>query len=110
MDRLLQEMINQAVEKQLARILGGSGSIDSIRRAPSTLDRLERRLDTLAAKLSGRRPIRKAGTARPGRPPIHTTCTRSGCRGSHYAKGLCSKHYQPRRRPSALRKARRKKG
>lgn len=108
MDRLLQEMIDKAVEKQLAQILGGSSSIENLRRTPVTLTRLERRVDLLAAKLSGRRANQEAGRARPGRPPIHTVCTRAECGGAHYARGLCSRHYQQKRRAASPGQTRKK--
>jgi hypothetical protein len=46
---------------------------------------------------AGRKGRRK-GEGRPGRPALYTHCTVDDCSAEHYALGLCSKHYQQRRR------------
>ncbi len=106
-DRLLKGMIEEAVRAEIGRLFSGKASIEELRRLSGTMDRLEKRVEFVAAKLAGRRPDYGSGKGRPGRPAIHTSCTKPGCKAAHYAKGLCSKHYQQDRRAAAARKAKR---
>ncbi len=42
----------------------------------------------------GRKKTGAAKGKRPGRKPKHEKCTIKGCDRPHYAKGLCTRHYQ----------------
>jgi len=97
---LLHETVNQLVDKKLERHDREAPIARELRRVVRAVTRLERRLETLSGRINGSRTPRSRGSGRPGRPPTHTTCTLKGCTNDHYARGLCSKHYQRRRRRS----------
>jgi lipid II:glycine glycyltransferase (peptidoglycan interpeptide bridge formation enzyme) len=56
---------------------------------------LSRRIDKIEQKL-GTAP--KSGRKRPGRRPTQRVCSIEDCTRPHYAKGLCSSHYQKMRK------------
>lgn len=94
----LKRMVSTAVQDTMQRWLL-RGPAEELRTLRATIGRLERRLERISMQI-GRRP-RGPGGGKPGRPPLHEVCTVAGCRASHYALGLCSKHYQRRRRVRA---------
>lgn len=105
-ERLLHDTIESIVENKLQRTVGGSDALLVLRELRVIVARLERRVDMLSRKVLGSQPAPKRQSrgkrgAGPGRPVIHETCTRKGCNEPHYAKGLCSKHYQAARRAVA---------
>ena len=56
---------------------------------------IARRIDKIEQKLG---TTSKSGKKRPGRRPIQRICSVAGCTRAHYAKGLCSSHYQKMRK------------
>ncbi|UCF66290.1 MAG: hypothetical protein JSV80_10875 [Acidobacteriota bacterium] len=109
---ILRSTVEEIVEKFLGRSGFGEPLVEELKLTKRGVRQLERKVDALAARLeragTGRRR-QKAGMGRPGRPPIHEYCTKSGCRNPHYARGLCSKHYQQQRRASSRRTTRRRR-
>ncbi len=105
LDQMLRVLINEAVEAKLERALGGRDVLGEIRELRATLQRLERKLERSGGVAGGARKKGPGKQGRPGRPPIYTHCTVSGCNAAHYAKGLCSKHYQQLRRAESAGKA-----
>lgn len=92
LDRLIKEFVTETLETFRPR----SGQL---RELIEEVRALRRDLTALEKRVAGRQARRAAsGKRRPGRPPIHTQCTVSGCNRAHYAKGLCSMHYQNWRR------------
>lgn len=105
-ERLLHDTIDSVVETKLQRTVGGPDAVLILRELRVIVARLERRVDMLSRKVLGSQPAPKRQSRRdrgpgPGRPVMHETCTRRGCNEPHYAKGLCSKHYQAARRAAA---------
>jgi len=91
-DRLIREFVTETLETFRPR----SGHL---RELIEEVRALRRDLTALEKRVAGRQARRAtSGKRRPGRPPIHTQCTVSGCNRAHYAKGLCSMHYQNWRR------------
>lgn len=73
----------------------------------SRLDVLEKRLKHLipVGSKASKAPVVSLQARPPkGRPPQHEFCTVKECSQSHYAKGLCGKHYQQYRRDEANKK------
>jgi hypothetical protein len=100
-EKVLKEFIEQASHRQIVRAFGTSSPAAEIREMRKALTRLERRVEQLGTRVSGR-PRRASGSRRgPGRPATHTVCTVEGCNNPHYAKGLCSRCYQRERRNEA---------
>ncbi|GAB4372504.1 MAG: hypothetical protein Kow0062_08860 [Acidobacteriota bacterium] len=92
LDRLIKEFVTETIETLRPR----SGQL---RELVEEVRALRRDLTALEKRVAGRAKRRAAsGKRKPGRPPIHTQCTVSGCNRAHYAKGLCSMHYQNWRR------------
>lgn len=96
LDQMVRQLIIDIFEDHKPRAGHVKKLAEEVRELRRTVSALERRLDTL----SGRKASRAGGPGRgrPGRPPIHTNCTVRGCAREHYAKGLCSMHYQQWRR------------
>ncbi len=96
LDQLVRQLIIDVLEDHKPRAGHLKNLVDEVRELRRSVNALERRLDSL----SGRKAARAGagGRGRPGRPPIHTVCTVRGCTREHYAKGLCSMHYQQWRR------------
>lgn len=105
LEKTLKEFIEQAAQRQIVRAFGTSSPAADLREMRKALTRVERRMDQLATKVSGR-PRKATGSRRgPGRPATHTVCTVEGCNNPHYAKGLCSRCYQRARRDEARKQA-----
>lgn len=96
-DRLLRATINEILEKNAAKYALSRSIEEDLKELRVLVSRLERRLAVLEAG-GTRRRRRSAGGPGPGRPALYTQCTVPGCSESHYALGLCSKHYQQKRR------------
>jgi hypothetical protein len=104
-EKTFREFIEQAAQRQIMRAFGTSSPAAELREMRKALTRLERRVESLTTRVSGR-PKSAAGSRRgPGRPATHTTCTVPGCDNPHYAKGLCSRCYQRARRTQSRAKA-----
>jgi hypothetical protein len=73
--------------------------MDEVRREIPERNRV-RRIERQLARLSRRLGSggRASGAKRVGRPRSDRRCTVRGCSLPHVAQGLCSKHYQARRR------------
>ncbi len=100
----LRRTLERLVETEIDKHSRNAPLAQELRRLGRAVSRIERRLDALASRVDASRMDRRGaagGRGRPGRPPTHTSCTLKGCRGAHYARGLCSKHYQQRRRSQA---------
>ncbi|MDQ7008567.1 MAG: hypothetical protein Q9Q40_15200 [Acidobacteriota bacterium] len=96
-ESVLRGMIHDMLEARLAKTVGDRDALAELRDLKTAVARLEKRLDTLAERAGVRR--RRSKSARgPGRPAIYEKCTVRGCDEDHYAKGMCSKHYQRDRR------------
>jgi hypothetical protein len=98
----LDQALRQAIVDTLEEYRPRGGRIrelmDEVRALRKTVGALERRIDRMSGRESAGRRTGTAGGGRPGRPPIFTHCKVSGCNRQHYAKGLCSMHYQQWRR------------
>jgi hypothetical protein len=101
LDRAIRAVIEESIDRQLARLTRGRPLGDELRDLRSALGRIERRLNAGGPRSAAG----AAGRGRPGRPPKHTRCTLEGCNNPHYALGLCSKHYQQERRKKPTKKA-----
>lgn len=101
-DVSVTRVVSTAVQTALQRY-AMRGPIEEVRALRAIVGRLERRVERLAADLDGKK--RKSGPGRPGRPPLHDCCTVKACTEHHYALGLCSKHYQQRRRSKRMRRS-----
>jgi hypothetical protein len=100
-EKALKEFIEQASDRQIVRAFGTSSPAADLREMRKAVTRLERRVEQLTTRVSGR-TRRTTGSRRgPGRPATHTVCTVAGCNNPHYAKGLCSRCYQRERRNEA---------
>jgi hypothetical protein len=104
-ERTFKEFIEQAAQRQIMRAFGTSSPAAELREMRKALTRLERRVDALTTRISGRPPRAPGARRGPGRPATHTTCTVPGCDNPHYAKGLCSRCYQRARRTQGRAKA-----
>ena len=98
-DRYVKDIVEEHFDRRIPRFRGGKTVVEELRELRVAVTELERIVEKLSNRL-GRtpRPRKGSGKGRPGRPAIHETCTLSGCGRPHYAKGLCSKHYQQERR------------
>lgn len=96
LDQMVRQLVIDVLEDYRPRAGHIRNLVEEVRELRRTVSALERRVDSL----SGRKASRGGGggRGRPGRPPIHTTCTVRACARAHYAKGLCSMHYQQWRR------------
>ena len=97
LDRILRTTIAEILEKNAEKFALSRSLEADVRDLRAAVSRLERRVAALG-RSDGRRKGRNKGEGRPGRPPLYTHCTVDGCSAEHYALGLCSKHYQQRRR------------
>lgn len=74
---------------------------------------LKKQKGAIPAKSAVAAPAAKAAKttagARRGRKPKYTTCTIAGCSKPHYAKGMCSTHYQQARLKAQDEKAKKTK-
>lgn len=99
LDVAIRQMVLKSLEELGPRAGKIKTLIDEVRELRRALAALEKRLDQGASRPA---PVRRRSSAgdkgRPGRPPIFTACTVPGCPRPHYAKGLCSMHYQQWRR------------
>lgn len=95
----LQDLIEQIVQREVQSSGSGAGVAQEVRALRHAVAKLERRLDSLSRRMPARLRRPAHGDRRgPGRPPTHTKCTVGGCTAPHYARGLCSRHYQRQRR------------
>lgn len=98
LERALRLVVEETIQKHLARLSHGRPIGEELKEVRGTVARIERRLEALGQKVGGTRRNRPAGTGSPGRPPLYVGCKVEGCTAEHYALGLCSKHYQQSRR------------
>lgn len=97
--RAVRAAVKTALEKLEVR-----GPSEDIRQLRTAVSRLQKQVDKLSdAALPGRRS-KARNPGKPGRPPLHLDCTVKGCVEPHYALGLCSRHYQQRRRHTRSRR------
>jgi len=108
LDRMLRATIAEILERNAEKFALSRSLESDVRELRAAVSRLERRVAALGKNGAGRKARRK-GDGRPGRPALYTHCTVAGCGAEHYALGLCSKHYQQRRRGRAVRAAPKKK-
>lgn len=99
-DRMLRDTITEMLERNAAKFALSQSLESDVRELRAAVSRLERRVASLGRGGAVRRG-RGKGEGKPGRPPLYTHCTVAGCGVEHYALGLCSKHYQQRRRGEA---------
>lgn len=99
-DRMLRDTITEMLERNAAKFALSQSLESDVRELRAAVTRLERRVASLGRGGAARRG-REKGAGKPGRPPLYTQCTVAGCGVEHYARGLCSKHYQQRRRGEA---------
>lgn len=85
----LKQMIEAIAERVLERVRREIPDRESLRRIERQMRRLNRRIEA-----GGKR----VGIRRVGRPRSDRRCTVRGCGRRHVAHGLCSLHYQARRR------------
>lgn len=97
LDRLLRDTITEILDRNAEKFALSRSLESDVRELRAAVTRLERRVAALGTGKAGR-PRRGTGKSRPGRPALYTHCTVAGCGDEHYALGLCSKHYQQRRR------------
>jgi hypothetical protein len=107
LDRMLRATVAEILEKNAEKFALSRSLESDVRELRAAVSRLERRVAALGRGGSGRKG-RRAGNGRPGRPALYTHCTVADCGAEHYALGLCSKHYQQRRR-GAVKAATRKR-
>ena len=98
LDRILRTTIAEILEKNAEKFALSRSLESDVRELRAAVSRLERRVAALGRGGAGRKGRSRQGNGRPGRPPLYTHCTVEGCSAEHYALGLCSKHYQQRRR------------
>ncbi|MBZ5639566.1 MAG: hypothetical protein LAO51_12545 [Acidobacteriia bacterium] len=85
----LRQLVDAIARKVVDRVQRQIPEREQLRRIERHIARLARRVET------GRRP---GGARRVGRPRSNRRCNVRGCARPHVAQGLCSKHYQARRR------------
>ncbi|MCU0231939.1 MAG: hypothetical protein MUC67_11290 [Acidobacteria bacterium] len=102
LDRLLRATIHEILERNAEKFAVSQSLESDVRELRAAVARLERRLATLG-RGGGARRAPRPGEGKPGRPPLYTHCTVADCGLEHYALGLCSKHYQQRRRGKVTR-------
>jgi hypothetical protein len=107
LDRMLRATVAEILEKNAEKFALSRSLESDVRELRAAVSRLERRVASLGRSGTGRKG-RRAGNGRPGRPALYTHCTVADCGAEHYALGLCSKHYQQRRR-GAVKAATRKR-
>ena len=95
-ESVLRSMVHDMLEARLAKTIGDREALAELRDLKTAVARLEKRLDTISERAGVRR--RSKSARGPGRPAIYEKCTVRGCKEAHYAKGMCSKHYQRDRR------------
>jgi hypothetical protein len=96
LDQAIRQMVIEILEDHRPRSGRLRDLMDEVTELRRTVATLERRLEKSGVSTPRSRKRSKKG--RPGRPPLHTKCTVPGCTRPHYAKGLCSMHYQQWRR------------
>ncbi len=106
LDRMLRVTIAEILQKNAEKFALSRSLESDVRELRAAVSRLERRIAALGGGTV--RKGRKPGQGRPGRPALYTHCTVADCGAEHYALGLCSKHYQQRRRGGTLKGAARK--
>jgi len=107
LDRMLRVTIAEILQKNAEKFALSRSLESDVRELRAAVSRLERRVAALGQGGAVRKG-RKPGLGRPGRPALYTHCTVADCGAEHYALGLCSKHYQQRRRGGTLKSAARK--
>ena len=85
----LRRLIEVIAEQVLERVRSEIPDRESLRRIERQVRRLDRRVEAGGGRLEVRRV---------GRPRSDRKCTVPGCGRRHVAHGLCSRHYQARRR------------
>ncbi len=108
LDRMLRTTIAEILQKNAEKFALSRSLESDVRELRAAVSRLERRIAALGQG-GVLRKGRKSGQGRPGRPALYTHCTVAGCGAEHYALGLCSKHYQQRRRGGTVKGAAKKK-
>ena len=108
LDRMLRTTIEEILQKNAEKFALSRSLESDVRELRAAVSRLERQIAALGQGGALRRG-RKSGQGRPGRPALYTHCTVAGCGAEHYALGLCSKHYQQRRRGGTVKGATKKK-
>jgi hypothetical protein len=108
LDRMLRTTIAEILQKNAEKFALSRSLESDVRELRAAVSRLERQIAALGQGGALRRG-RKSGQGRPGRPALYTHCTVAGCGAEHYALGLCSKHYQQRRRGGTVKGATKKK-
>lgn len=99
LEQAIREIVGKAIDELAPRSERFKTLIEEVRELRAALAALDKRLDRGATSAPRRAKAgARGGKGRPGRPPIFTACTVPGCPREHYAKGLCSMHYQQWRR------------
>ena len=85
----LRQVVEAIARKVVSEVQRQLPDRRQLRQVERQLNRLSRRVGTVAGR---------PGARRVGRPRSNRRCKAPGCGLSHVAQGLCSKHYQAWRR------------